>query len=164
MFDHSQQPYAPYPIPLIAGSSTSIQYPGREMERRGFIKKGLQWAASLLGGSLLACPAFSFMTFRKATKKRIVFHPGDQAGSVNFKEGVYLIREPNDVFALSAQCTHLGCTLNYDAVSRKFACPCHGSIFTLSGKRVSGPARKDLCRVPLTKTASGDIEAVLEIG
>ena len=134
------------------------------MERRELIKKGLQWAASLLGGSLLAYSAFSFMTFRKATKKRIVFHPDDQAGPVNFKDGVYLIREPNDMFALSAQCTHLGCTLNHDAVSRRFACPCHGSVFTLSGKRVAGPARKDLYRVPLTRTASGDIEAVLKIG
>jgi cytochrome b6-f complex iron-sulfur subunit len=134
------------------------------MERRGFIKKGLYWAASLLGASLLAYPAFSFMTFRKATKKRIAFHPDDQEGSVNFKEGVYLIREKHDVFALSARCTHLGCTLSYDAVSGKFACPCHGSVFTLSGERIAGPARNDLHKVPLTKTASGDIEAVLEIG
>ncbi len=134
------------------------------MERRGFIKKGLQWAASLLGASLLAYPAFSFMTFRKARKRKIVFHPDDQAGPVNFKEGVYLIREPNKVFALSARCTHLGCTLNYDTVSQEFKCPCHGSIFTLSGKRVAGPARKDLYRVPLTKMASGDLEAILEIG
>ncbi len=136
----------------------------KTMERRGFIKKGLQWAASLLGAALLAYSAFSFMTFRKATKKRIVFNPDDQAGPVNFKEGIYLIREPDEVFALSAQCTHLGCTLNYDAVSRRFACPCHGSVFTLSGKRVAGPARKDLYRVLLTRTASGDIEAVLKIG
>ena len=134
------------------------------MKRRGFIKKGLQWAASLLGGLLLAYPAFSFITFRKAAKKRVVFHPEDQEGSVVFKEEVYLIQEPNDVFAVSARCTHLGCTLNYDAASHRFACPCHGSIFTLSGKRVSGPARKDLCRVPLTKTADGDIEAVVDIG
>lgn len=134
------------------------------MERRGFIKKGLQWAASLLGASLLAYPAFSFITFRKVTKRRIVFHPEDQTGSVNFKEGIYLIREPNHVFALSGQCTHLGCTLNYDAVSRKFVCPCHGSVFTLSGKRVAGPARKDLYRVPLTQTAGGDMECVLDVG
>lgn len=134
------------------------------MERRELIKKGLQWAASLLGASLLGYPAFSFMTFKKAGSKRIVFHPEDQAGTVAFKEGVYLIRETNDTFALSAQCTHLGCALNYDAVSGRFACPCHGSIFALSGKRVSGPAPKDLYRVPLTKRASGDLEAVLKIG
>jgi cytochrome b6-f complex iron-sulfur subunit len=134
------------------------------IERRGFIKKSLQWAVSLLGGSLLAYPAFSFMTFRKTTKKRIVFHPDDQAGSVNFKEGVYLIRQPDEMVALSARCTHLGCTLNYDAVSNRFVCPCHGSVFTVSGNRVAGPARKDLHRVPLTRTASGDIAVVLEIG
>jgi cytochrome b6-f complex iron-sulfur subunit len=134
------------------------------MERRGFIKRGLKWAASLLGAALLAYPAFAFITFRKATKRRIVFQPGDQGGSVNFKDGVYLIRDPNEMFALSARCTHLGCTLNYDPVSRHFACPCHGSVFTLSGKRVAGPARQDLCKVPLTRTAGGDIEAVLEVG
>ena len=138
-------------------------YQGR-MERRGFIKKGLQWAASLLGAALLAYPALAFITFRKATKRRIVFQPGDQEGSVNFKDGVYLLREPNEMFALSARCTHLGCTVNYDPVSRRFACPCHGSVFTLAGKRVAGPARQDLCKVPLTRTAGGDIEAVLEIG
>jgi len=134
------------------------------MERRAFIKKGLRWATSVLGGSLLAYPAFSFMTFRKATNRTIVFHRDDQAGSVNFKEGVYLIREAKELFALSARCTHLGCTLNHDAVSRRFVCPCHGSVFTLLGKRVAGPAQKDLYRVPLTRTDSGDIEAVLKIG
>ena len=134
------------------------------MERRRFIKKGLYWLGTLLGASVLAYPAFSFMTFRRARKKKIVFHPDDQLSTVNFKEGVYLIKESKDIYALSAQCTHLGCTLNYDAVSREFKCPCHGSIFTLSGKRVSGPARKDLYRVPLTKTAGGDVEAVLKIG
>ena len=152
-------------LPNFTGNRSTVQgLDIVEMERRGFIKKGFQWVVSLLGASVLAYPAFSFMTFRRSRKKKIVFHPDDQLSPVNFKEGVYLIRASKDMFALSARCTHLGCTLNYDAVSREFKCPCHGSIFTLSGKRISGPARKDLYRVPLTKMASGDVEAVLKIG
>ena len=133
------------------------------MKRRGFIKKGLLWVSYILGAAVLAYPVFSFVRFRKIRKKRIVFGPDDQTSSVNFKEGVYLIREAGDIFALSARCTHLGCTLNYDAVSQRFKCPCHGSIFSISGKWISGPARKDLYRVPLRKMASGDVEVVLEI-
>ncbi|MBW1781700.1 MAG: Rieske (2Fe-2S) protein [Deltaproteobacteria bacterium] len=157
------------PVSLRAGVLPEPEARGQDqvkkgMERRGFIKKGLQWAASLFGASLVAYPAFSFMTFRKVRKKKIVFHPEDQAGAVNFKEAIYLIRGPSDMFALSARCTHLGCTLNYDAAARRFICPCHGSTFTISGKRVSGPARKDLYRVPLKKTADGDLEAILRIG
>jgi len=104
------------------------------------------------------------MTFRKTVKRKVVFHPEDQKGSVSFKEGVYLVQDANQIFALSARCTHLGCTLNYDAVSGRFACPCHGSLFTLSGERISGPARRDLAKVPLKKTAGGDLEAVVHIG
>jgi len=118
----------------------------------------------MLGGSLLAYPAFSFMTFRKTMKRKVVFYPEDQKRSPAFKEGVYLVQEANEIFALSARCTHLGCTLNYDPVSTRFACPCHGSLFSLSGKRISGPARRDLARIPLNKTAGGDLEAVVHLG
>lgn len=134
------------------------------MERRGFIEKCLRWSAWLLGGSFLAYPVFSFMTFGKARGKKVIFFKEDQAGAVTFKAGVFLVREQSDEFALSAQCTHLGCTLNYDAMSGRFECPCHGSVFARSGKRIAGPARKDLDRVPLTRTANGDAEAALEIG
>jgi len=134
------------------------------VERRRFIKKILEWATSILGGALLAYPAFSFMTFRRVNEKKIVFPRDEQGGRVNFKEGVYLVHESNDMFALSARCPHLGCTLNYDTVSQSFKCPCHGSAFTLAGRRVEGPARKDMARVPLQKLTSGDVEALLRTG
>lgn len=134
------------------------------MERRGFIKKCLRWVAWLFGGSLLAYPAFSFMTFRKGSSRTIIFHLQDQTGPVNFKEGVYLIKEPNGAVALSSRCTHLGCTINFDTVSDRFTCPCHGSVFDRPGKRLAGPAQRDLNRVPLTMKANGDAEAVVETG
>ncbi|MCD6298844.1 MAG: Rieske 2Fe-2S domain-containing protein, partial [Deltaproteobacteria bacterium] len=66
-------------------------------------------------------------------------------------------------YALSARCTHLGCSLNYDPVSQKFRCPCHGSVFDVSGKWLSGPAKKDLYSVPMTKKTSGDIVVTITL-
>jgi cytochrome b6-f complex iron-sulfur subunit len=134
------------------------------VKRRGFIKEGLKWAASLLGGALLAYPALSFMTFRKTTKRKVLFQPDDQTGSVIFKEGVFLVRKSTEVFAMSAECTHLGCTLKHDPISGRLVCPCHGSVFAISGKRISGPARDDLHRIPLKETGDGNIEALVETG
>ena len=42
------------------------------------------------------------------------------------------------VTGLSAVCTHQGCTVAVDG--DKLVCPCHGSVFTLEGANVSGPA------------------------
>ncbi|MBW1733950.1 MAG: Rieske (2Fe-2S) protein [Deltaproteobacteria bacterium] len=133
------------------------------MERRGFLKRGLLWLMYVSGAAVLAYPAFSFMGFRKITKKRIVFQPDELSGPVCFKEGVYLIGKGADVKALSARCTHLGCIVNYDAVSRNFKCPCHGSIFGPSGRWISGPAGKDLISIPAKTGPGGVVEVELEI-
>lgn len=42
------------------------------------------------------------------------------------------------VTGLSAVCTHQGCTVAVDG--DKLVCPCHGSVYTLEGGNVSGPA------------------------
>jgi len=133
------------------------------MERRGFIKKGLSWVAYIFGAAALAYPVFSFMHFRKTRKKTVVFHPDEQLSAANFKEGVFLIKKGADFKALSARCTHLGCAINYDAVSQQFKCPCHGSLFAISGKWISGPARKDLICIPVKKGADGDVEVEFKI-
>lgn len=52
--------------------------------------------------------------------------------------------DANTLAACSAICTHRGCTLEYDANSKEWACPCHGSQFSLDGQVVRGPAKKPL--------------------
>lgn len=42
------------------------------------------------------------------------------------------------------RCTHMGCQLSLNPEEKSWDCPCHGSRFTLEGKRIDGPARKDL--------------------
>ncbi len=51
------------------------------------------------------------------------------------------------VTVITADCTHFGCTVGWDAAARQWECPCHGSRFAADGKVVEGPADEPL-RVP----------------
>ncbi|MGZ3426127.1 MAG: QcrA and Rieske domain-containing protein, partial [Polyangia bacterium] len=46
--------------------------------------------------------------------------------------------------ALSAVCTHEGCTVEIQSGTAPLFCPCHGSEFAISGVVVRGPARTGL--------------------
>lgn len=52
--------------------------------------------------------------------------------------------DANTLAACSAICTHKGCTVEYDANSKEWVCPCHGSQFSLDGQVVHGPAKRPL--------------------
>ena len=131
--------------------------------RREFIKKCALWGGYALGAVALGFPVFSFVGFRKISEKKIIFPPDAQHAFANYKDGVFLMSSKDGFRALSAKCPHLGCTVNFDAVSKEFKCPCHGSTFENSGKWISGPAQQNLQVLPVKKLPNGDIETVMEI-
>lgn len=56
--------------------------------------------------------------------------------------------EAGGVHAVSAICTHLGCTVGFNRGERTWDCPCHGSRFDVDGKVIQGPATEDLPQQP----------------
>jgi cytochrome b6-f complex iron-sulfur subunit len=78
---------------------------------------------------------------------------GFERGSVTaFVRGrFYLVRLQDGGFlALSRKCTHLGCTIPWVEKEKRFACPCHGSAFDITGEAVEAPAPRPLDLFPLT--------------
>lgn len=53
------------------------------------------------------------------------------------------------LLALSKSCTHLGCSVPWDAEKTKFVCPCHGSTFDLHGRVLTSPAIRPLDYFPV---------------
>lgn len=72
---------------------------------------------------------------------------------------IFVFRQKNTFHAISATCTHLGCTVKMQRLNQpkkvsvrgreieeqaEFACPCHGSKYYGDGTNYSGPAPRPL--------------------
>ncbi|MGH9272401.1 MAG: Rieske 2Fe-2S domain-containing protein, partial [Ilumatobacteraceae bacterium] len=55
--------------------------------------------------------------------------------------------DDGDVHGVSLTCTHLGCTVRWNAAETSWDCPCHGSRFGHDGTVLQGPATRDLKKV-----------------
>jgi Rieske Fe-S protein len=76
----------------------------------------------------------------------------------NFNYDLYLCRDANGVYALSASCTHSGCTVNVKSsgtTSAYFYCPCHGARFNFNGQQPTSPAFSPLQHYAVCIDGSG---------
>jgi cytochrome b6-f complex iron-sulfur subunit len=84
-----------------------------------------------------------------------------QVGQVDerFKQrfAVWLVRDPEGIYALSTVCTHLGCTPNWLEAEQKFKCPCHGSGYYKTGINFEGPTPRPLERFAISLADDGQI-------
>jgi cytochrome b6-f complex iron-sulfur subunit len=69
----------------------------------------------------------------------------------------FVVRERDRVYALSARCAHLGCTVNWFQDLRIFKCPCHGSEYHGNGANFAGPAPRPLDRFRIALNADGQL-------
>jgi cytochrome b6-f complex iron-sulfur subunit len=131
-----------------------------EPARRSFLNA--LWI--ILGGVALAefvAVAFAFLrppnskALREKTETIVTagaverFTPNSVTAFVRGK--FYLARLKDGGFlALSRTCTHLGCSVPWIEKEMKFACPCHGSAFDITGTVINAPAPRALDIYPIT--------------
>lgn len=60
---------------------------------------------------------------------------------IRFLNKPAMLIRPNEqeIIALSAICTHLGCVVKWNESKGELFCPCHGGRFDLRGKVLGGP-------------------------
>jgi len=128
----------------------------RELSRRALLKISLG-----LTGALTSYGLLRFLGYQSSPPTPTQFtlkSPREYArGSVTAvpEARAYIGRDDNGLFAISAVCTHLGCTVNQS--DDGYACPCHGSKFNAGGYVLTGPARLPLDRLELTLSPEGRV-------
>jgi cytochrome b6-f complex iron-sulfur subunit len=149
-----------------------------ELTRREFVSRGLTatgWGAfaAVLGTGAIETVSFFFprVLFQPPTTFRIGT-PEGFTGSVENADiyGVllvderwkpsqrfFVVRERDRIYALSARCAHLGCTVNWFGDLRIFKCPCHGSEYHSNGVNFAGPAPRPLDRFRIEVNVDGQL-------
>ena len=60
------------------------------------------------------------------------------------RPGLLIKSTAGEYRALSATCTHLGCTVQYRPDLRELWCACHNGLYDLNGRNISGPPPRPL--------------------
>ena len=137
--------------------------PEDRSDRREFIvKAGIGAGLLALGGQAVASlrSLVPNVSYDAPTTVKLG-QPHDFPDGMKFlpDQRLFVFREGNVFHAISAVCTHLGCTVRAEALSQvenrtvegsplrithRFLCPCHGSRYQGDGENVAGPAPKPL--------------------
>lgn len=117
----------------------------------GLITKENQKNALLTSGKNIHCRISNTLSY---LKQLLNFNNADELQSIQPGEGkiVKMLEEQFGVYRdqngslhmVSSKCTHLKCTLTWNADELSWDCPYHGSRFTYEGKVISGPANHNL--------------------
>jgi cytochrome b6-f complex iron-sulfur subunit len=143
---------------------------GEKASRRAFLVAA--GAAGLCYAGALAYPVYRYlaspeeMASNATAVKEVSLKDAQKlpAGSVlMFKFGTapaMLIHHLDGTWAsLSAVCSHLGCTVQYEPQADRIHCACHGGVYNAyTGANVSGPPPK-----PLTRFKVAVNEAAVEV-
>lgn len=130
------------------------------MERRSFIKASCTLCGlALVPGLLNSCSKSSTTTNKNVNFTLDLSSSTNSAlqnvGGYVVSNDVIVIRTGSGSFvALSALCTHQGCTVGYNANSKQLVCPCHGGTFDTNGTVLAGPPPKPLQKFTVTQSGN----------
>ncbi|MET1154177.1 FAD-dependent oxidoreductase [Arthrobacter sp.] len=86
---------------------------------------------------------------QESTGAPMVPAPGEGAVIEREGEKIAVYADPaGGVRSVSATCTHLGCTVEFNTADATWDCPCHGSRFATDGTVIQGPASTNLAPRP----------------
>ncbi len=129
--------------------------PAEELDRREALGK-------ITGAALSIAGVGTIFTTIRFMRPNVLFEPPTRFGVgrpdeipvgtivVLPEQKIYVAHAREGYFAMSAECTHLGCMTRYAPDQRSITCPCHGSRFDLDGKVAAGPAPAPLRRYHLS--------------
>ncbi len=122
----------------------------KQISRRKFIAYVWIVAGIIVIGELIA-GVFAFLwPRRRKTREEKIFVAGKVSDFkigqvVPFrKEKTFVVRLVGGFLAISSVCTHLHCIVNWNAVTKRFECPCHGAKFNEEGEVLAGPPPRPL--------------------
>lgn len=85
-------------------------------------------------------PSRSVSSSRAVVGTRAEFAPGTASTRALGGRAVVVVSSVDGTLrAFDARCSHLGCTVGFDAEAREIACACHGGRFALDGRVLAGP-------------------------
>lgn len=142
-----------------AGANPDVQTKG--ISRREFLY--YIWGASMAlllaetGGAIIwfSLPRFREGEFGGVFNIDAATLPTVGSEPVANPAGKYWLSNTKDgLLALSMVCTHLGCLFKWVSTNNRFECPCHGSKFESNGRKIEGPAPRNLDRFEITAGAN----------
>lgn len=144
---------------LLSGSEAARNEAALISGRRRFVMASV---LGFLGVNFLMFLRFFFprALFEPKTTFKIGY-PSDFGIGVDTKfqnqYRIWVVRNTEGIFVISAICTHLGCTPDWKASENKFKCPCHGSGYDSEGVNFEGPAPRPMDRAHVELDTDGQI-------
>mgnify|MGYP006285318939 CR=1 FL=1 len=143
---------------------TAPDGPRIDLRRRAQVK-GIAWGALATSAGIGGVASTALLFPRVHPRPDVEFeagHPADYLiGELSERylraHRVLIGRTEAGIYVLSAECTHLGCIVRWQARLDRIQCFCHGSAFDERGRERSGPAPRALERVRVRRSVVGTL-------
>ncbi len=127
----------------------------RKIARRDFLK---MTSAGILGfillNGVLMLKKYAFLS--GLPESRTINLSGKPDGTY-FYDSFLVVKQGNQYRALSNKCTHAGCKIS-NRQGDHLVCACHGSVYSITGQVLKGPATHSLQQLEFTwDEQTGDI-------